>query len=176
MLGFSVLGRRQGIGTESVYGRIDHYEAARTAHHVETHQLPPVIGVFAFLKRRKRADQALVQPNELVLIHWLPSHPRPDRLSRDMYRVSITVQSSNARDCGHSSSGVPCSGSLRLWNENPGQYLTWRTDQTVSCRPIYPAWGRSRICADHWASHTATRSCVRRVPLRTCLVAASLSG
>ena len=60
---------------------------------------------------------------------------RPDRLPPDMYRVSITVQSSNARDCGHSSSGVPCSGSLRLWNENPGQYLTWRTDQTVSCRP-----------------------------------------
>ena len=27
-------------------------EAARTAHHVETHQLAPVIGVFALLKRR----------------------------------------------------------------------------------------------------------------------------
>ena len=41
----------------------------RTAHHVETHQLTPVIGVFALLKRRKRADQALVQPNELALMH-----------------------------------------------------------------------------------------------------------
>ena len=44
-----------------------HDEAARAAHHVQTHEIAPVIGNFALLECRQRSHATLVTTDEFVL-------------------------------------------------------------------------------------------------------------
>ena len=53
-------------------------EAARAAHHVQAHQLAPVVGVLALLERGQRANGALMAADELGLAELAEQPLRPN--------------------------------------------------------------------------------------------------